>query len=65
MYVYAGILLCVDVSWSQWKFIPDYLAAWEFITLKSSDIINNYVSLMGGGGGGEYGEESYLNALLL
>lgn len=57
MYVYAGILLCVDVNCFQWKFIQDYVATWEFITLKSSDIINNYVSLMGGGGG-KYGEES-------
>lgn len=34
----------------QWKFNQDYVAAWVFITRKSSDIINNYVSLMEGGG---------------
>ena len=45
MYVYAGILLRVDVNCFQWKFIPDYIAAWELITLNSSDIINNYVAL--------------------
>lgn len=38
-----------------------FVAAWEFITLKSSYIINNYVSLMGGGG--EIWGGVYLNAL--
>lgn len=49
MYVYADYITVCRCKLLQWKFNQDNGAAWEFITWKSSDIINNYVLLVEGG----------------
>lgn len=57
MYVYADYITVCRCKLLQWKFNQDNGAAWEFITWKSSDIINNYVLLVEGGKQ-KYGQES-------